>query len=179
MYTNDIEYAPSQVKDPTVFTDVLYSYNTRVHLLLSCENFPGLTKDQLDTFKSTYGPTAFACRFSGCVKSTIGFATDRLRGQHEQTHAPQLTCNNLNCNYGLSFSSPMALKRHVKEYHNEPQPRVPQNVLSDYRLQQQSVLSNYRFQQPILLNHYRSQQTPMGWQQSCLPEERTRVAQQL
>jgi hypothetical protein len=34
-------------------------------------------------------------------------------------------------------------------------------------------------QQLNVLNHYRSQQTPMGWQQSCRPDERARVAQQL
>ena len=34
-------------------------------------------------------------------------------------------------------------------------------------------------QQQNILNHYRSQQTPMGWQQTYRPEERTRIAHQL
>jgi hypothetical protein len=34
-------------------------------------------------------------------------------------------------------------------------------------------------QQQNILNHYRSQQPPMGWQQTCRPEERTRIAHQL
>lgn len=128
MSANDAEHVPSQDYDPTAFTDVLNSYNKRVHLLISCENFPGLTNDQLAAFKSIYGPTAFVCRFSGCVQSTTGFATDQLRGQHEQTHTPQLTCTDPNCSYGLSFSSQRALSRHVKEHHNKSQPKVPVNV---------------------------------------------------
>ena len=50
------------------------------------------------------------------------------------------------------------------------------NMMGHAMPQQQQAAQQ---QQNVLNHHYRSQQTPMGWQQSCRPEERTRMAQQL
>lgn len=107
---------------------MLHSYLNRVHQLLGSDSFPGLTNGQLSIFKSTYGPTAFVCRFFGCTQSTTGFANDQLRRQHELIHAPPLLCNNSNCTYGLSFGSLEALKRHMRENHEDTPPTVPTSV---------------------------------------------------
>ena len=107
---------------------MLHSYLNRVHQLLGSDSFPGLTNRQLSVFKSTYGPTAFVCRFFGCTQSTTGFANDQLRRQHELTHAPPLICNNSSCTYGLSFGSLEALKRHMRENHEDTPPSIPASV---------------------------------------------------
>lgn len=107
---------------------MLHSYLNRVHQLLRCDSFPGLTNGQLSIFKSTYGPTAFVCRFFGCTQSTTGFANDQLRRQHELIHAPPLLCNNSSCSYGLSFGSLEALKRHMRENHEDTPPTIPRSV---------------------------------------------------
>ena len=108
-----------QEQDPSPFSNVLHSYLNRVHRLLGSDSFPGLTNGQLSIFKSTYGPTAFVCRFFGCTNSTTGFANDQLRRQHELIHTPPLICNNSSCTYGLSFGSLEALKRHMRENHED------------------------------------------------------------
>ena len=48
-----------------------------------------------------------------------------------------------------------------------------------HAMPQQQQAAQQQQQQQNILNHYRSQQSPMGWQQTCRPEERTRIAQQL
>jgi hypothetical protein len=115
-------------EDPTPFSTVHFDYNKRVHALLTTDTFPGLTTLQLTTFKALYGPYAFICRYSGCSKTSLGFSSDKLRVQHEKSHAPPLLCTHPGCTYTLRFQSLHGLKRHLRENHSELIRTVPKSI---------------------------------------------------
>jgi hypothetical protein len=96
--------------------------------LLDSEIFPGLTTLQLATFKDSYGPFAFVCRYPGCPKSSTGFSSDESRIQHESTHAPPLLCTYSGCTYTLRFQSLQGLKRHIRENHGDNITNIPKSI---------------------------------------------------
>ncbi|ORY13017.1 hypothetical protein BCR34DRAFT_277235 [Clohesyomyces aquaticus] len=125
-----------QFENSTPFANMHCKYNRHVHTLLSVQTFPGLTDAQLSIFKSTYGPFALICRYPGCTSPVTGFATVDIRNEHERSHTPQLKCTYPSCNYNLSFGSVESLKRHVRENHVAPMPRIPKAIRrSDFGIQ--------------------------------------------
>lgn len=109
-------------------------YQKRVMLLLSSYTISGLDAIQLSTFKALFSPYAFTCRFPDCASDVIGFSTEEIRAEHEQTHAPPLLCTHSGCTYSLPFRSLNGLKRHIREYHTKTTARIPTSVRPASRL---------------------------------------------
>ncbi|KAL1798027.1 hypothetical protein ACET3X_004633 [Alternaria dauci] len=63
--------------DPTPLSVVQLEYATQVDYLLSAAAVPGLTPEQLTTFKSCNRPYAFVCRFPGCLDLLSPIETGR------------------------------------------------------------------------------------------------------
>ncbi|CAI6332928.1 unnamed protein product [Periconia digitata] len=118
----------SIIHDYTLFGEIRKTYYSKVATLLSSQEFPGLSADELQRFQAAYGPTALVCRFSNCIHATIGFPTESLRSEHEKTHLPKLFCSEPGCTYGLSFPSTRALKKHEKECHTESWMDIPISI---------------------------------------------------
>ncbi|KAH7068217.1 hypothetical protein BKA63DRAFT_109499 [Paraphoma chrysanthemicola] len=116
-------------RDPTPLGRVQVEFTSRVEVLLSAAEFPGLSSAQLNAFKALHAPFAFVCRFPGCTAALAGFATHTARVQHEKSHSPPLLCTHSGCKYTLSFSSIRSLKQHIQEFHT----RAPVRIRSSLR----------------------------------------------
>ena len=101
-----------------------------MQLLLDSESYPGLSREELDTFKTTYRTEAYTCRYSRCPRASNGFKSDQLRYQHENdVHRQRLTCTVPDCKSGLFFPSNGALKSHILKYHSPPSTKnYPQSI---------------------------------------------------
>jgi len=97
--------------------NTLESYQKTVQLLLGLTEFPGVSPGELAKFKKSHGCSAFTCRFSGCIHTSTGFESDRIRSEHEATHTKLLKCTVGDCKYELPFSSTKMLKSHISKYH--------------------------------------------------------------
>ncbi|KAB2109040.1 hypothetical protein AG0111_0g2533 [Alternaria gaisen] len=109
--------------DPTPLSVVQHEYATQIDYLLSAVTVPGLTQEQLSTFKTANRLYAFVCRFPGCTGMLAGFPTDDLRTQHETTHKPALFCTHSGCKYSLPFTSQQNMRKHIRDFH-ESRPKV-------------------------------------------------------
>jgi hypothetical protein len=114
--------------DPTPLSVVQHEYATQIDYLLSAVTVPGLTQEQLSTFKTSNRSFAFVCRFSGCTGMLAGFPTDDLRAQHEMTHKPALFCTHSGCKYSLPFASQQSLRRHMREFHDSVPRSTPKSI---------------------------------------------------
>jgi len=114
----------------TALTQALKTYQNTVQLLLDSESYPGLSREELETFKTTYRTEAYTCRYSRCPRTSNGFKSDQLRCQHENdAHRQSLKCTVPECKFGLSFASNRALKSHIQKYHSLPSTKnYPQSI---------------------------------------------------
>ena len=122
--------ANSNQTPSTALTQALKTYQNTVQLLLDSESYPGLSREELETFKTTYRTEAYTCRYSRCPRASNGFKSDQLRCQHENDiHRQSLKCTVPECKFGLSFASNRALKSHIRKYHSPPSTRnYPQSI---------------------------------------------------
>jgi hypothetical protein len=114
--------------DPTPLSVVQHEYATQIDYLLSAVTVPGLTQEQLSTFKTSNRSYAFVCRFPGCTGMLAGFPTDDLRTQHETTHKPALFCTHSGCKYSLPFASPQNLRKHIRDFHDSQSKVVSKSI---------------------------------------------------
>jgi len=114
----------------TALTQALKTYQNTVQLLLDSESYPGLSREELETFKTTHRTEAYTCRYSRCPRASNGFKSDQLRCQHENdVHRQSLKCTVPECKFGLSFASNRALKSHIQKYHSLPSTKnYPQSI---------------------------------------------------
>ncbi|KAH7092161.1 hypothetical protein FB567DRAFT_434738, partial [Paraphoma chrysanthemicola] len=117
-------------RDPTPFGRVQVEYASRVEVLLSAAEFPGLSSAHLTAFKTLHAPFAFTCRFPGCTDIVSGFATHAARIQHEKSHTPPLLCTHSGCKYTLSFTSIRSLRQHIRDFHTAAPVRIRSSVRS-------------------------------------------------
>ena len=122
--------ANSDQTPSTALTQALKTYQNTVQLLLDSESYPGLSREELETFKTTYRTEAYTCRYSRCPRASNGFKSDQLRCQHENdVHRQSLKCTVPECKFGLSFASNRALKSHIQKYHSLPSTKnYPQSI---------------------------------------------------
>ena len=113
-----------------MLTQALKTYQNTVQLLLDSESYPGLSREELETFKTTYRTEAYTCRYSRCPRASSGFKSDQLRCQHENdVHKQPLKCTVPECKFGLSFASNRALKSHIQKHHSLPSAKnYPQSI---------------------------------------------------
>ncbi|KAI1208367.1 uncharacterized protein F4807DRAFT_468623 [Annulohypoxylon truncatum] len=95
---------------------MLAAYEESVKFLLSQNDYPGVSTEELESFKSQFRGSAFTCRLSSCPRATLGFESEVLRVDHEMTHLPRLQCDFPGCQ-NPPFVSVQALRNHVKKYH--------------------------------------------------------------
>lgn len=117
-----------QPLDPTPLSVVQHEYATQIDYLLSAVTVPGLTQEQLSTFKTFNRSYAFVCRFPGCTGMLAGFPTDDLRTQHEMTHKPALFCTQSGCKYSLPFVSQQNLRKHIRDFHDSQSKVVSKSI---------------------------------------------------
>jgi hypothetical protein len=95
---------------------LLASYQELVKFLLSQTYYPGISPDELESFKVHFGTAAFTCRLTSCSYATIGFDTAKLLMKHERTHIRWFQCTVPGCQYPPLVSN-QALTNHRKKYH--------------------------------------------------------------
>jgi WD40 repeat protein len=115
--------------DPTVFSQLKTAFDRAVLNLLSREFVPGLSEDQLDTFKEYYASSAFRCRYRACSNASIGFPSDELRTQHENTHQVRFFCPANNCPWNrIGFKTKKGLSSHMRTHENKAKSIIPAKV---------------------------------------------------
>ena len=65
---------------------MLASYQEIVRSLLSQSDYPGVSSEELELFKSQFRTSAFTCRLNSCPRATLGFESEELRLEHEMAH---------------------------------------------------------------------------------------------
>jgi len=101
---------------------MLISYQEAVSSLLGQNEFPGVTAEELEMFKSQFRNSAFTCRLHFCPRATLGFGSEKLRLDHEMSHMRRFRCTFPGCQYP-PFGSYQSLKNHLNKYHNPSPPR--------------------------------------------------------
>ncbi|KAI1454329.1 hypothetical protein F4805DRAFT_469475 [Annulohypoxylon moriforme] len=84
-----------------------------VSFLLTQNDYPGVSAEELESFKSQFRGSAYTCRLASCPRA---FESEALRLGHEMTHLPRFQCNFPGCQ-NPPFVSAQALKNHEKKYH--------------------------------------------------------------
>lgn len=95
---------------------MLESYQGAVISLLGHDNYPGLSRDELELFRAHFGTAAFTCRWGSCPRATLGFEAERVRFEHEMSHVRYFPCTFPGCRYP-PFPSGRSLKNHMSKYH--------------------------------------------------------------
>ncbi|KAL7948124.1 chromatin remodelling complex Rsc7/Swp82 subunit domain-containing protein [Trichoderma barbatum] len=106
---------------------MLTLYQDTVRSLLDQHEYPGVTVEDLELFKSQFRASAFTCRLKSCPRATLGFESEKCRLQHEMTHMRRLRCTFPDCKFP-AFISPQALKNHARKYHIDDLP--PRSIRS-------------------------------------------------
>lgn len=96
---------------------MLRVYQDTVRSLLDQHDYPGVTAEELELFKSQFRTSAFTCRLKSCPRATLGFESEKHCLQHEMTHIRRLRCTAADCKFP-PFVSPQALKIHTSKYHS-------------------------------------------------------------
>ncbi|KAL6835837.1 hypothetical protein J3E69DRAFT_3562 [Trichoderma sp. SZMC 28015] len=100
---------------------MLIVYQDTVRSLLDQHDYPGVTAEELELFKSQFRTSAFTCRLKSCPRATLGFESEKHCLQHEMTHIRRLRCTAADCKFP-PFASPQALKIHTAKYHSHSLP---------------------------------------------------------
>lgn len=101
---------------------MLQFYQGAVESLLNEEFLPGVSAEELESFKNQFRTSAYTCRLRCCPRATIGFENAQLRREHEIVHAGGFRCTYTDCQYP-PFRSSQALKVHVGNCHAPSQAR--------------------------------------------------------
>ncbi|KAH0531370.1 hypothetical protein TsFJ059_000210 [Trichoderma semiorbis] len=96
---------------------MLTVYQDTVRSLLDQHDYPGVSAEELELFKSQFRNSAFTCRLKSCPRATLGFESEKHCLQHEMTHIRRLRCTAADCKFP-PFVSPQALKMHTSKYHS-------------------------------------------------------------
>ncbi|KAI1124794.1 hypothetical protein F5Y10DRAFT_279912 [Nemania abortiva] len=95
---------------------MLASYEESVKFLLAQDDYPDVSIEELEVFKSQHRASVYTCRLTSCPRATLGFESEALRLDHEMTHLPQFRCSFLGCQ-NPPFVSRQAVRNHEKKYH--------------------------------------------------------------
>ncbi|KAI1093508.1 hypothetical protein F5B19DRAFT_123936 [Rostrohypoxylon terebratum] len=95
---------------------MLTSYEDSVKFLLAQNDYPGVSAEELESFKSQFRESAYTCRLTSCPRATLGFQSEALRSEHEISHLPRLRCSFPGCQ-NPPFMSKQALENHTRKYH--------------------------------------------------------------
>src|SRR5579871_2453641 len=101
---------------------MLTSYQETIMSLLNQSDYPGVSAEELELFKSQFRTSIFTCRLNSCPRATLGFESEKLRLDHEMAHVRLFRCTFPDCKYP-PFVSTQSLKSHLNKYHNPNPPR--------------------------------------------------------
>lgn len=116
---NNVEKAATS----TSLRSLLESYQATVRFLLNENDYPGITAEELELFKSQFRHSAFTCRLGSCPRATMGFESHKRRLEHELTHIRRFQCTIPGCKYPFPFGSKQALLSHITKHHESGPPR--------------------------------------------------------
>ncbi|PMD47183.1 hypothetical protein L207DRAFT_448755, partial [Hyaloscypha variabilis F] len=107
--------------DPTHFSAVRHYYQHAAELLLDGTaevTYPEINKKDIQSFRETYGASAYVCRFLHCVFSSDGFESFSQRARHESQHQRHFRCAHPSCvHFARGFVSRHLLNKHNENYH--------------------------------------------------------------
>lgn len=85
---------------------------------------PGVSIQDLETFRDDNRTSRHICRLRSCPHATVGFKSEELRLEHECSHVRKnlFPCIDPSCYYP-PFLTVQALKAHTKTHHDVPIPR--------------------------------------------------------
>lgn len=108
------------LNDRTLFSKLATFFESAVIYLLSQDEVAGVPKVTLEAFQKSYASTAFRCRFPNCSRSSTGFPSSELRGQHETAHLRRLYCKVASCQWNrIGFRNKNGLDTHTRKCHGE------------------------------------------------------------
>ncbi|KAF2678067.1 hypothetical protein K458DRAFT_377432 [Lentithecium fluviatile CBS 122367] len=106
--------------DRTLFSKLAADFDNTVIYLLSQDEVPGISRGTLEAFQKSYASTAFRCRFPNCSRSSTGFPSSELRGQHEAAHLCRVYCRVVLCQWSrIGFKNKNGLDTHMRKHHGE------------------------------------------------------------
>ena len=106
--------------DRTLFSHLAAEFERAVIYLLSQGEVAGVSKYALEAFQKSYASTAYRCRFSNCSRSSTGFPSSELRGQHEAAHLHRVYCKVVSCQWNrIGFKNKNGLDVHTRKHHRE------------------------------------------------------------
>lgn len=111
-----IEECKDELKQVTNLDGILRNYQTTLTKLLATQEVPGVSHEELEVFKRDFRSCAYTCRLALCPRASIGFETDGMRVEHEDSHSQRFDCTYPGCQYP-PFMSIRALKAHENKCH--------------------------------------------------------------
>ncbi|KAI0971987.1 hypothetical protein F4678DRAFT_65229 [Xylaria arbuscula] len=96
---------------------VLSCYQETIIFLLSQEEYPGVSPQELEDFKRHFRASAYTCRFGSCPRATLGFESKEAWLEHELAHLRRWACTVAGCQYP-PFTSTRALQTHKRAHHD-------------------------------------------------------------
>jgi hypothetical protein len=123
-------------RDPTYLSSLQQRLQATHEKLLQMDGSqcpPYVALNDLQAYKSVFGPQGFCCRFRSCPASESGLPSIVLRTNHETQHFPTHSCKE--CDFSVrGFKSKGALNRHTMKYHPKLQKmELPQQLFSAAR----------------------------------------------
>ncbi|KAK3940960.1 hypothetical protein QBC46DRAFT_259770 [Diplogelasinospora grovesii] len=118
---------------------MLLVYQECVRSLVEQHDFPGVSAEELELFKSQFRTSAFTCRLNSCPRATLGFESKEPLLEHEMSHVRRLRCTFPGCQYP-PFVSVRAFKNHVRTHESVPA-RRPIRRVGHIPKQTSSILS--------------------------------------
>ncbi|KAH7163473.1 hypothetical protein B0J13DRAFT_634785 [Dactylonectria estremocensis] len=121
-----VQYLPPIARVATTHTsldhsrsikDLQKNFQSSLQELISLSSFPGISLNDLESFKRQFRPSAFTCLLRMCPRATVGFPDEKTMLEHDLTHTQRISCTVQGCHYP-PFISPQALKAHVSKCHD-------------------------------------------------------------
>ena len=101
---------------------LLTCYQKAVIHILHARDIPGISTNELESFRLRSRASAYTCRLRSCPRATLGFESAAARDEHEVDHARKFHCTYPSCQYPAFYSS-QKLTRHMLDKHRMETPR--------------------------------------------------------
>lgn len=122
---------------------MLKLYQETVRWLLNQSDFPGVSAEELELFKSQFRASAFTCPLKSCPRATLGFETEKSLFEHKTAHLRRFRCTVPDCKFP-PFASTQALKSHANKYHNpNPPPKSIRSIGGSVKRSSEQTLHHH------------------------------------
>ena len=100
------------------FKSALGNFQKTIRLLLTAHDVAGVSFEDLQHFRNAFRTSAYTCSLKACPRVGLGFESEKLLRDHEQSHRIQWPCDLPSCQYP-PLQSARALKNHKSKCHPE------------------------------------------------------------